>query len=68
MKEKQEAISKRLIKYVAALDYFDKVFLSAASCGISIASFASIIVAPVETAKASFSFAFSITTGILKTY
>lgn len=68
MKEKQEAISKRLIKYVAALDYFDKVFLSAAICGISIASFASIIVAPVETAKASFSFAFSITTGIVKTY
>ena len=68
MKEKKEAISKRLIKYVAALDYFDKAFLSAASCRISIASFASIIVAPVETPKASFSFAFSITTGIVKTY
>ena len=41
--------------------------MSATSGGISIISFASIIGAPVGTASASFSLAFSLTTGITKT-
>ena len=56
-------MSKRLSKYVASFEYFDNslIVLSATSGGISIASFATVIVAPVRIASASFSFAFSIT-------
>ena len=59
---------KRLSKYVASFEYFDNslIVLSATSGGISMASFATVIVAPVRIASASFSFAFSITTGIVK--
>ena len=39
--------------------------ISATSGGVSIASFASVIGAPVGIARASFSFTFSITTGII---
>ena len=65
---KKEVISKGLSKYIAAFDYFDKalVVLSATSCGLSTASFASVIAAFVEITSASFSFAFSTTTGIIK--
>ena len=38
------------------------------SGGISVASFATIIDAPVDKASASFSFAFSVTTEIVKKY
>ena len=64
----RELMSKWLNKYIAAFDYFDKslIFLSATSSGVSIASFASIIGAPVGKVRASFSFAFSLTTGITK--
>ena len=57
-----------LSRYIASFDYFDKslIVLSATSGGISIALFATVIEAPVGTASASFSFAFSITTGIVK--
>ena len=44
------------------------MLLSATSGGISIASFATVIEAPVGIASASFCFAFSITTGIIKKY
>ena len=59
-------MSKRLSKYIASFDYFDKslTVLSAASSGMAIASFATVIGAPVGIASASFSFSFSITTGI----
>ena len=61
-------MSKRLSKYIVAFDYFDKalIVLSATGGGISIISFSSIIGAPAGIASASFSFAFSLTTGIIK--
>lgn len=64
----KEAMSKGLSKYFAAFDYFAKVLvaLSVASGGISIASSATVIVAPVKIASASFNFKISLTTGILK--
>ena len=64
----RELMSKRLSKYIAFFYYFDKflIVLSATSGSISIASFAIVIGAPVGIASASFSFAFSITTGIVK--
>ena len=61
-------MSKKLSKYTAAFDYFNKtlIVLSATSGGISIISSVSIIGAPVRMASASFSLAFSLTTGIIK--
>ena len=59
---------KRLIKYIASFNYFDKslTVLSVTTCSISIASFPTVIGAPVQMASASFSLAFSIYTGIVK--
>ena len=59
---------KKLSKYVTAFDYIDKILivLSAASSGVSIISFTSIIGAPVGIASASFTLIFSLTTGIVK--
>ena len=64
----RELICKRLSEYIASFDYFDKslIALSATNGSISIASFATVIGAPVGLAGVSFSFAFSITTGIVK--
>ena len=61
-------MSKRLSKYIASFDYFDKslVALSVATGSISIASFATVIGAPVGIMSASSSLAFSITTGFIK--
>ena len=61
---------KRLRKYVTAFDYIDKILivLSAASSGVSIISFTSIVGAPVGIASASFTLIFSLTTGIIKNY
>ena len=61
-------MSKRLSKYIASFDYFDKfsIVLSATSSGISIASFATVIETPVGKASASLSLSFSLSTGILK--
>ena len=63
-----ELMSKRLSKYIASFDYFDKslIVFSATSGSISIASFAAVIGASVRIASASFSLAFSISTGIVK--
>ena len=62
----RETTIKKLSKYFSAFDYFDKVLivLSAASGGISNISFSSIIRTSVGIT--SFSFAFSLTTEILK--
>ena len=56
-------MSKKLRKYIAAFDYFDKtlIVLSATSGEISIISFTSVIGVPVGIASASFSFVFSLT-------
>ena len=56
----RELMSKRLSKYIASFDYFDKsvIVLSVTTCSISIASFATVIGAPVGMGSASFSLAF----------
>ena len=66
--KERELMNKRLSKYIASFDYFDKslIVLSVTTGSISIASFATVIGAPVGIASASFSLAFSISTGIVK--
>ena len=61
-------MSKRLIKYIASFEYFDKsLIVSSVTTGsISVASFATVIGAPVGIVSASFSLAFSMFTGIIK--
>ena len=68
--KERELMSKRLSKYIASFDYFDKslIVLSVATGSISIASFAMVIGAPVGMISASCSIAFSITTGIVKKF
>ena len=63
-------MSKRLSKYITSFDYFDKslIVLSVTTGSISIASFATVIGAPVGMMSASFSLAFSITTGFVKKF
>ena len=60
-------MSKTLIKYFASLEYFDKSLIVLSKTGrISIASFPTVIGAPVGIMSASCSLAFSITTGFVK--
>ena len=61
-------MSKILSKYIASFDYFDKslIVLSVTTGSISIASFAIVTGAPVGIVSASFSLAFSMSTGIIK--
>ena len=61
-------MSKRLSKYIACFDYFDKslIVLSATSGSFSIASFATDIGTPVAIASASLSFTFSLSTELVK--
>ena len=61
-------MSERLSKYIASFDYIDKslIVLSVISGSISIASFATVIGAPVEIASASLSRTFSISTRIVR--
>ena len=63
-------MSKILSKYIASFDYFDKslIVLSVTTGSISIASFATVIGAPVGMMSASCSLAFSITTGFVKKF
>ena len=63
--KERELMSKRVSKYIASFDYFDKSLI-VLSVTTSIASFATVIGAPVGMMSASFSLAFSITTGIVK--
>ena len=61
-------VFEKLNKYVTTFDYIDKILivLSAASSGVSIISFTSIIGAPVGIASASLTLIFSLTTRIIK--
>ena len=61
-------MSKRLNKYIASFDNFDKslIVLSLTTSSTSSASFATVIGTPVGMVSASFSLAFSIFTGIIK--
>ena len=60
-------MSNRLLLFTF-FHYFDKflIVLSKASGGITVASFSSVNGAPVGSTRASFSFAFLLTTGIIK--
>ena len=66
--KQREITSKNFSKYIASFEYFDKtlIVLSAATGSVSIASFATVIGAPVEMMSASSSLPFSITTGFAK--
>ena len=59
--KERELMSKRLSKYIASFDYFDKslIVLSVTTGSSSIASFANVIGAPVGIVSASISLAFS---------
>ena len=61
-------MNKRFRKYFVPFDYFDKLLiaLSATSDSISIASFETVIGAPVGKASATFSLAFSMPIGIVR--
>ena len=61
-------MSKRLSKYIASFDYFDKLLiaLSVTTGSISIASFTIVTGAPLGMVSASFSLAFSVSTRIVK--
>ena len=67
---KEREMSKSLSKYTALFDYFHKslIVLFVTSGSISVASFATVIGAPVGIISAGFSLAFSISTGIIKNY
>ena len=64
--KEREQMSKRLSKYIDSFDCFDKsiIILSVASGIIFIASFATVIGAPVGIMSASCSLAFSIIQGL----
>ena len=66
--KERELMSKKLSKYVAFCDYFDKslIVLLATSGNVSIASFTTVIGTPVGVASASVSLAFSLSTGLVK--
>ena len=66
--KERELMSKRISKYIYSFDYFAKslIFLSVTTGSISIASFSTVIGAPVGIACAIFSLASLISTGIIK--
>ena len=68
--KERELMSRRLNKYIATFDYFEKslIVLSVATGSISIAWFATVIGALVGMMSASCSLAFSITTRIVRTF
>ena len=66
--KERELMSKRLSKYIDFFGYFDKslIILSIVTSSISIAWFATVTGASLVMARASFSLAFFISTGIVK--
>ena len=66
--KERELMRKRVSKYIASFYYFDKslIVLSVTTGSISIASFATVIGAPVGIVNVSFSLVFSILTGVVK--
>ena len=66
--KERELMSKKLSKYISFFDYFDKslIVLSVVSGGSSIASFATVIGAPIGIKSASLNIAFSLCTGLVK--
>ena len=68
--KERELMGKRLSKYIASFDDFDKsiIVLSATSSSISIASFATVTGISVGIVSTRFTFAFSLSIGLLKNY
>ena len=68
--KKRELIITRLSECIPSFDYFDKslIVLTVTTGSISIASFVTVIEAPVGIALASFSLSYSISTGIVKKF
>ena len=66
--KERELMIKRLSKYIAFFEYFDKslIVLSATSGSISIASFTTVIGTPVGIASASLTLTFSLSTELVK--
>ena len=66
--KERELMSKRLSKYIASFDYFDKslIVLPATSGSISIASFVKVIGTLKGIASASLSLTFSLSTRLVK--
>ena len=66
--QERKIMSRKLSKYIAAFNYIDKILivLSATIRVVSIISFASVIGAPAEIARASFTLVFSLNAGIIK--
>ena len=64
----RKSCSQKLSKYVAVFDYIDQalIVLSAASGGVSIISFKTIVGAPVGIASASLTLSFSLSTEIVR--
>ena len=64
----RKSCSKKLSKYVAVFYYIDQslIVLSAASGGVPIISFTTLVGAPVGVASAIFTLFFSLSTGIVK--
>ena len=65
---KKRINEQNLSKYTVSFDYFEKslIVLSVISGSISVASFETVIGAPVGMTSASYSLAFSVSTGIVK--
>ena len=68
--KERELMSKNLSKYIASLEYFGKslIVLSITTGSISIASFATIIGAPVGIVSVRCSLPFSVTPGFVKKF
>ena len=68
--KERKLMSKKLRKYIYFFDYFDKslIVLSVTSGGVSIASFATVVGAPIGITSASLSLVFSLCTGLVKNY
>ena len=66
--KERELMSKKLSKYISFFDYTDKslIVLSVTSGGVSIASFATVIGAPIGITSTNLSLAFSLSTGLVK--
>ena len=64
----RKSYSKELNRYITIFDYIEKILiiLSAATSGISIISFTSVIGTSVGIVSASFTLIFSLSTGIIK--
>ena len=66
--KERELMSKKLSKYISFFNYFDKslIVLLVTSEGVSIASFATVIGAPIGITSVSLSLAISLCTGLVK--